>query len=457
MSANKNKYRLNLNKRKMQSIIFKFIILVLGFVLLTNCDKTKTGEDPHGHEDEAEIVNSDEVHMVQRQMDVMDIQLGQITQVNLSTTVKTNGHLELPPQNKASVSTVLAGRVKTIRVIEGDYVSKGQTLATLEHPDFIQVQQDYIDTKIRIIYLEKEYNRKRQLYQDSIGTAKGFQSAESDFKTMLARINSLKARMQMMRIDIDAVERGEIFTEIPVRSPIRGYVRLVEVNIGSYIEPEQELFEIVDNDRIHIDLMIYEKDIHKIKKGQKVIFTLASSPERIHEGSIFALGKAFDDDIKAVTVHAKIDNKSGDLLPGMYVDARIVTDQYISDALPDEAIVSDGGLNYIFILNEPEADDHTDDPAVEEDHETHDEEDDHDHAMEDGEENHEEGDQDHPAEDNHEGEFIFKKIEVNTGVSDIGFTEVVPVQDIPENAKVIIKGAYYLHAEMKKGEGGHHH
>jgi cobalt-zinc-cadmium efflux system membrane fusion protein len=445
----------------MQSIIFKILSTVLLVVLLTNCEHSHTKSDPHaGHDHEAEkeaVTATDEVHMVQRQMDVMDIRLGQITQANLSTTIKTNGNLELPPQNKASVSSVLAGRVKSIRVIEGDRVSKGKTLAILENPDFIQVQQDYMDSKNQLLYLEKEYLRKKQLFQDSISSAKDFQRAESEYRGMQARFNSLKAHLRMMQIDVAAVERGEILTEIPVRSPINGYVRLVEVNIGSYIEPERELFEIVDNERIHIDLMIYEKDIQKIKKGQKVNFTLAGIPDRIFEGSIFAIGKAFNDDVKAITVHAKIDNKSGDLLPGMYVDARIVTDQYMADALPDEAIVSDGGLNYIFILKETEGHDHSDDPVVEENHEEHDEEDGHDHSMEEGTEDHEEDEHDHPAEDLHEGEFIFQKIEINTGESDIGFTEVVPVQEIPENAKVVIKGAYYLHAEMKKGEGGHHH
>jgi cobalt-zinc-cadmium efflux system membrane fusion protein len=159
--------------------------------------------------------------------------------------------------------------------------------------------------------------------------------------------------------------------------------------------------------------------MEKVKKGQKVIFTLAGKTDEIYEGSIFAVGKSFENQPKAMMVHAEIDNKTGHLLPGMYVDARIVTDTKKAKALPNEAIVSDGGLNYIFVLKPG---------SSEEEHE---------HKQ--------------------EKEYVFRKIEVNTGASDIGYTEAIPVYNLPEHIQIVSKGAFYLLAEMKKGEGGHGH
>lgn len=381
--------------------------------------------DAHDHGEEA---NKEEVHLLQKQMDVMQIELGKFQYLDLSTTVRTNGQLELPPQNKASVSAVMGGRVKSIIVEAGELVQKGQVLATLERPEFIEMQEAYLGNKARAAQLQKAFERKRDLYRDSLGSIKDLDQAEADHLSALAALNASRAKMRMMNIDLLALDRGELSSVVPVISPISGYVRHIDVNMGQFVQPEEELFEIVDNEHIHIDLMVYEKDMDKVRKGQKVIFSLSTLPDSIFKGSIFAVGRAFEEKPKAMVVHAEIDNKQGDLLPGMYVDARIVTSSDTVMALPNDAIVSDGGLNYVFALK----------PASTKDH---------DHA---------EGD-DH----GHENEFIFRKIEVNTGASDIGFTEVVPAYDLPDHVQIVTKGAFYLLAEMKKGEGGnghgHHH
>jgi len=355
----------------MKTITCKTLTIIFGLFLLTNCTEQHT-EDHHEHEEEKK---QDEIHLLQKQMDVMGIELGQFQEINLSTTVKSNGQLQLPPRNKASLGSLMGGRVKDIFVIEGDRVIKGQTLALLEHPDFIQMQQEYIESRSKLNFLEKDYQRKKQLFQDSISSAINFQQAEAEYQAALAKVNSFKAKLNLLSIDISAVEKGQIFSNIPIKSPINGYVRLVEINIGTFVEPQREMFEIVDNEHIHIDLMVYEKDISKIKEGQQVIFSLTTKSDTIYKGSIFAVGKAFENDIKAVTVHAKIENKSGHLLPGMYVDARIVTDQrkVVADqrkvvALPDEAIVADAGLSYIFIQKEKEEQQHNEHAHSEEGH-----------------------------------------------------------------------------------------
>lgn len=384
-------------------------------------------EDTHAGEEEAAM---DEVHLVQKQMDVMGIKLGPFQYLNLSTTVKANGHLELPPQNKASLSAVMAGRVTRINVLEGDYVRKGKTLAMLENPVFVEMQQDYLSAKSRLAFLESDFLRKKNLYADSIASAKAFEEAEAQYLGTLSDVNGLRARLQMLDIDMSSVEAGTFSTTIPVRSPINGYVRLVEINMGKYVQPEQEMFEIVDNEHIHIDLMVYEKDMDRVHNGQKVVFTLSNKPDSVFQGSIFAVGKAFEQEPKAMAVHAEIDNKRGNLLPGMYVDARIITEARTVQAVPNDALVRDGGLNYIFAL----------DPDLY-------------HAHDDGEMHM------HTSEEGHEEEYVFRKIEVSTGASDIGFTEAVPVETLPDSVLIVTHGAYYLLAEMKKGTGehGHHH
>ncbi len=426
------------------------------------------GHEDEGHDDHEE--KEDEVHLLQKQMDVMDIRLGGFKSVNLSTTIKSNGRLELPPQNKASLSALIGGRVKSIAVKEGDAVTKGQIIAYLENPEFIVLQREYFEAKSNYELLKIDFKRKSKLFDQKITSAKEYQKVETEFKKAATAFKATEATLKML--DVPMGNKSDvILSALPVKSPISGFVRLVEINIGTYVEPQTEMFEIVDNEHIHIDLMVYEKDIDKIKVDQKVVFSLATHSERVFEGRVFAVGKAFEEDTKAVKVHAEITSKPDGLLPGMFVDARIVTREAKGvQAVPNDAIINESGLSYIFVryteANEHDAheghdhggDDHAGhghDDHGDAGHEGHDDQDD-------AHEGHKHGD-DHEGH-NHaenrthgEGEFTFKKIEVNLGATDIGFTEVVPAQSIPENPEIVIKGAYYLQAEMKKGEGGHGH
>lgn len=414
-----------------------YTLLILLFTISCGAsDKNNQGdehkeESAHNHEVNKEE-NKEEVHLVQKQMDVMGIELGKFQYLNLSTTVKSNGQLELPPQNKASLSAIMGGRVKSVNVLVGDYVTKGQILATLEHPVFVELQEQYLTSKSQLKFLENDYERKKGLYTDSISSEKTFQQSEADYNSAIAKVNGLKAKLKLLDIDITTVEKGNFHSAIPIRSPINGYIRLIEINMGKYIQPEKEMFEIVDNEHIHIDLLVYEKDMNKVKKGQKVVFSLANNPNEVFEGKIFAVGKSFEKEPKAMVVHAEIDNRNNHILPGMYVDARIITNDERVQAVPNDAIVSEGGLSYIFVLK----------PASTVNH-----------AHEEGE------DHNHGESENHEDEHVFRKIEVNIGATDIGFTEVVPAYSLPDHIQIVTKGAFYLFAEMKKGEGGngHHH
>jgi len=412
------------------------LAIMLGIFFFIGCGPAEHvhEEEEHDHEEEA---SKEEVHLVKRQMDVMGIELGNFQYLDLSTTVRSNGQLELPPQNKASLGAVMEGRVKSINVLEGDKVTKGQVLAYLEHPEFIELQEQYITLKSQLEFLEQDYLRKKALHEDSITSTKAFQNAQADYRSAQGELQGLTAKLEMLGLNVESVAKGNISGSIPLRSPINGFVRSIDVNLGTYVLPNEEIFEIVDNEHIHIDLRVYEKDIAKIENGQKVVFSLASNPDLLFEGSIFAIGKSFEDEPKAMVVHAEIDNKTGGLLPGMYVDARIITNAQKVRALPDDAIVSDGGLNYIFVLR-PEVTAHIHDSGEEH---AHDEEEAHKHE----------------EEKSHEGEFLFRKIEVSTGAVDIGFTEVVPAFDLPDDLQIVTKGAFYLLAEMKKGEGGHGH
>jgi cobalt-zinc-cadmium efflux system membrane fusion protein len=396
--------------------IIKISSIFLLLIVLGSCqDKTAKNNERNetsdennkeeGGEHEEEV--STTLTLQLEQLEVMNIELGTIKQVNLGATLKVNGQLELPPQNMASVSAIVGGRVQSVGVIEGDYVKRGQIIARLNNPEFITMQREYLSAKSNISFLENDYKRKEELLKDGIASTKSFQQAEAVYNEGKSALNATKSTLQLIGINVSTLENGQIISSIPVISPIKGYIQNIEINIGKFVSPEQEMFEIVDNEHLHLGLKIFEKDVDKAKIGQKITFALTTRPDKIYEAKIFALGKAFDMETRAVKVHAEIIGKHEGLLTGMFVEARIVISSKKVSALPDEAFVSEKGLDYVFVQKER-------------------------------------------ANDNIE----FEKIQVNKGISDLGFSEVLFIEEIPETTIIVIKGAYYLNSEMQKGEFG---
>ncbi len=403
---------MKMKKALYKAFLFLLPIISFGCSTAEPDSQNKTISEDHTHELE-DSSNDYTVRLTTGQIEIMKISMGSFMNMNVTTTIKSNGQLELPPQNKASVSTILSGRVKEIMVMEGSQVKKGQVLAILENPEVIELQEEYIRHTSEFEFIKNDYLRKKELYKDSINSVKEFQKAKAEYQMALAKQQGLKAKLQLLNYSISEVEKGVVSSSFNVISPIEGYVRLIEVNMGKFVEQKQEMFEIVDNDHIHMDLLVYEKDIDKVKIDQKVVFSISTHPENVFYGKVFAVGRAFQSEIKAVKVHAEITSKPTGLLPGMYVDARIIIDSNETQSVPESAIIEEGGLSYIFVVNESKS---------------------------------------------NEDYVSFNKIEINTGASDMGFVEVVTAQPVPTHPKVVIHGAYYILAEMNKGEGsGHNH
>ena len=397
--------------------ISTLFILILTIISCGNSESKHTEGDDHknehseegGHNEGEETPNK--VALKLNQLEIMGIALDNLSQLNLGASLKVNGQLELPPQNMASVSAIIGGRVQSVAVVEGDFVRKGQVIATLNNPEIISMQRAYLAAKSNLTYLEKDYGRKKELEKDGITSARAFQEAEAAYLNAKADLNAAKATLNLMGMNIAAIEKGVIVASIPVIAPIQGYIQKIEINIGKSVAPEQEMFEIVDNNFLHLGLNVFEKDIEKLSIGQKIAFTLSTRPNKIYEAEIFALGKAFDLDTRSVKVHAKIIGTHEGLLTGMFVEARIATDSKLVDALPDEAFVNEKGLDYIFIQIEKDEDD-----------------------------------------------LVLEKIQVIKGVSDLGFSEVQFPNPMEKNILIVTKGAYYVNSELNKGEfEGHDH
>lgn len=373
---------------------------------ITSCKNkaTETKAEPTAKDSTAskEEPTATEVELTDDQIKAIDLQTGSIEQRNLKSTLKVNGKLTLPPQNQAQVSILTGGIVKTINVTEGTFVKQGQTLATIVNNEVIQLQQDYLENKSQLVYLQAEFKRQKDLQEDRINATKTLQQVQNELSMAQAKQKGLQTKLQLQGINAANISTTNFTNRIAVTAPISGFVHHINLTMGKFADANTVLFDIVDNRFLHLDLTLFEKDISKVKIGDKIIFTDANDVSHTHAASIFALNKSFEDNQQAILAHAKIEGQTETLLPGMYVQARIQIDNYKANALPDEAVVSNGDEHYIYV----------------------------------------------ETAKNH-----YKQIAVKTGVSDMGFTEILPLEEIPPNAKVVIKGAYYLLSQLTKGSG----
>ena len=438
---------------KRQNIIYTIIaaILVIAAVLYFTLRHTETDghnhtegeehttEETHSAEKESEGPNK-EVELNEVQYKSAGIELGTYTSKNLSDVISANGHTELPPQNKADVSVFMSGIVRSISINEGQMVRKGQVLAIVESPEFARLQEDYLISKSNLEFLTLEYERQRILSEQEVNSKKVFQKTKAEFQAEKARFNSLQRQLNVLNISPGATPSARV----PVTAPISGAVTDINIKIGSNVEAGKPLLGIVDNSKLHVDLLVYEKDLGKVKPGQNIRFILTNQDNSEVTGKIFSIGQSFENDSKAVAVHAEIDNNKRKLIPGMYVNALIDVGTSMVKALPTDAVIKAEGKEFIFILEE----DHIE-PAHNESEgqnvEVHDEEKDHSH------------DDGHKHEEKEGKTFHFKRIEVKSGTSQFGFIQVTPLQPIAENAKIVLQGAYYIQSHLQKSEGGGGH
>lgn len=393
----------------MKKNIIYYTIFIL---LLASCGGSETDGhgDEHGHDHGHEgDDHGEEIHFTQDQFNALGVKVDSLPKRNLGTYVEANGELEVPPQNQAEVTAVIGANVKDIKVIEGEKVKKGQVLAYLAHPDLIQLQTDYITNWNDLQFLEQEYERQSKLYEDKITSGKDFQKLKSDYNSKVGVVTGLEAQLQLIGISVTNLQENKITQTVAVRSPIAGYVRLVEVKVGQYVNPETSMFEIINNEHVHADLMVFESDVHKVKEGQKVQFSVESLPDKLLTATIYSVGQSFENDPKAVHIHAEIDNKEGHLIPGMYVRGRIIVDDYLSYALPEEAVVREGEKYFIF-------------KAEKEDQ-----------------------------------EWAFQPVEVVVGAKDNGWVEIKLLEQVDTGTVFAWNNAYNMLAEMKKGEAEHSH
>jgi cobalt-zinc-cadmium efflux system membrane fusion protein len=380
----------------------KYILIVLLFAIIS-CKSNKESETASEHE----TLPPNVIEFSAEQYKSAGITLDSIHNKQISNTILVNGFITVPPQSFATVCASYGGYIKNSSLMQGSYVYKGQTLAMIENAEFVDLQQNYLETKSKLYYAETEYNRQKELNSKNANSAKTFQQSELEYKTLKVQLNSLIQKLSILSINYTKLNEDNINSVLPLISPISGYVKTVNINIGKYINSTDILFEIVNTDMLTLELNVFEKDVLNIKEGQKLVFTIPNRPEKEYEAIIIQAGKTLDSD-KTSKIYASIPNTSKNLIAGMYINAKIDINNSKGISLPSEAIVQFDEKYYIFAFQEN-------------------------------------------TTENGKLITLFEAIEIKSGKEDNGFTEIIFLKNGNQNInkKYVIKGAYTILSKFK--------
>jgi len=326
--------------------------------------------------------------------------LGSLEEKQFPVIVPANGIIDVPPENKAVVNATMGGYIKRTPLLIGDVVKRGQMLVTLENPEFVTLQQEYMEVKQQLGYLKSEYDRQKTLMEENITSQKSFLKAESEYQTANARYNGLKKQLQMLNISPSEVEKGNISSIATIFAPISGSITKVNVSKGSYVSPASPILEIIDNDHIHLELSVFEKDIMKIKKGQPIRFTIPEASDEMYKAEVYLIGTSIGEN-RTIKVHGHLhDESQNNFLTGMFVNAEIITDSAQEKALPSEAVITLDDRSYVLLLNK-----------------------------------------------NENGNRYFDQLEVEIGTAFDGFTAIKPSDKLQPESQFLVKGAFDLIGE----------
>lgn len=376
---------------------FNTAVLLAATITISACGGKKQAEPDTAQTETRSI------QLTAEQIKTGGIEMGKVSTLNMAARMRANGTIDVPPQNLVSISAPMGGYLKTTKLLPGMHVRRGEQLAVMEDPKYIQLQQDYLIGKTKQVMLKAEYERQLELNRSKAGSDKNLQQAESDYKSQVIALKAMEETLLLININPKTLSETSISRNASLVSPIDGFVSQVNVNIGKYVNPSDILFELVNPSDIHLNLKVYEKDLDKVFIGQKVQAWTNNKPDVHYAAEVILIGRNVGTE-KFVEVHCHFESYDKILIPGMYMNAEMEITNAQVTALPEDCVINDGDKHYCIV---------------------------------------------------EKATGVFDLLEVETGISNDGMTGITAKnnQDLTQ-MRFVVKNAYSIWMQMNKSKDG---
>lgn len=371
---------------------FIISLIIITFSTLIACNQKVQEDSDHNNLADNQIIFTKE------KIKLAEIEIGKLNNQFISKTISCKGRILAKPQNYAKIASVMSGYVKKILVNSGQSVNKGKSLIELQNPEFIEMQKNYLKTKAQHYYIEKEYNRQKELNDKKAGVGKEFEKATATYNEIKAELAAFRINLQMLNINPDNLSADKIYRSFYISAPIHGVINNINVSLGQYIHTEDVLMEIINNKDFFIELEVFERDIHKISIDQLVTYacTIPESQMKEHDAKIISIGNIVDKENKTFKVQAVPQKCDIGMRHGIFLDARIHLNNHKAWTLPEEAVFKEDDDYFIFTV---------------------------------------------------QSDSVFNKQYVKTGIQENGYYEILNKDLL--NSKIVIKGGNYIKAEIE--------
>lgn len=373
---------------KMHTYYISLVLIVLSFYSCGNGKNTSV--------EEVEKEDSSLLEVTQDQFNSINMEISTLLEKEFHNTIKASGKIDVPPKNRAKVTSLISGYVKSTTLLVGDRVSKGQPLLTLESPEFIDLQQSYLEAASQMKYLKSEYGRQKTLFEENIASQKKFFEAESAYKQSKGTYESLRQKLNLLRVNLNQVEQGNFSSQVTVFSPISGDITAVHISIGMAVSPTDVIVEIVETQAMHLELAVFEKDVLNLDVGQKIKFSIPQIGAQEFEAQVSQIGKSVGGNDRVINVYASLENETKkNLLTGMFVEAQLIKGTRKAFSVPFDAITTEEGNHFLLVF-----------------------------------------------ESEKEGVYTFRKTLVEIGERSDDWIEIIPCENCNTETKILVKGVY---------------
>ncbi len=383
------------------SNLFLLLLLVSGLMACKEDTRTTEGNEESMEHREATV------QLTPEQEVITGIRRGTFVKQPLTNLVKAPGFIDSPPQYKATINSFTTVFVEKIHFIVGDPVSKGQVVITASSPEFVSMQQEYLETLSSLANLESDFERKQSLREDNISSQKELEEARAAFQAARAKKSALQNNLKLMGADISSLEQGNLQSKVLLKSPISGKISALQTSVGQHSAPHEVLMEVINSEHLHVEMNVLEQDIPRVMEGQAVTFTLPDFKEQLFYGHVYRKGNTIDPKGRFVQVHAHLDTENDSFLPGMYINSYIVVSQDSVWTVPSGSIVHEGSETFLFVLQDSKQ----------------------------------------------EGK-VYQRKQVRTGIEAMGYTAIMNPNEALFKDSVVVAGTYYLSNALNEA-GGH--
>ena len=296
---------------------------------------------------EAPSTSSDTIRLRPEQIKNANLVFDRAVQGSIATDILAYGRVHVPPQNAYSITAPFGGIVRSVRVLEGSRVRAGNVLVTLEHQDFVSMQQDYLVTSAQLEMAEQELKRQTLLARDSINARKSLERAQGEVSMLRIQRKGLAEKLALLNIKASTLTESNLSRVVTLTAPIDGFVTTINVNVGSYIQPNTPVVEVVDTDHMHIELSVFERDVQAIRTDDRVMVSITNANDSARPAHVHLVGKEVRTD-RTVPVHVHLDRHDGSLTPGTSVKATISAKPRPAITVPESAVVRSGTQAFIY-------------------------------------------------------------------------------------------------------------